>query len=350
MNMDFDDLMFEAYDLPGGRAKIELLEEAVKLADSTGNVEQGFEARFELVEAATFNGYPKKALVNFSWLLGQFDKDPDSYDGYNLLWSYKWIIDKIACFPEISRTQIDGLLEDMKKRYREHGYNDRTYYYYRMTLALQYGELEEAGRFFREIQAMDRDEMSDCAACEQDQFVKYYVLAGDDQRAIETAEPILSDRMSCAEVPHVTYPQVLLPLYRQGRLQEAEKYQRQGYRLIKGERDFVLQISQHIAYLTKTDPVKGLELFELHAPLALDHENPHDRMMFNAHASTLFKRLAAEPMNFEVRLPADFPYADESTDVERLSERFRDMAVTAARQFDERNGNRHYESFIDSFQ
>ncbi|MDP4097042.1 hypothetical protein OIN60_09695 [Paenibacillus sp. P96] len=348
MNMDFDDLMLEAYELPGGRAKIALLEKAIKLADNSGNVEQGFEARLELVEAATFNGYPMKALVNFSWLLGQFDKKPDSYDSFNLLWSYKWIMDNVACFPEISRKQIDGLLEDMKQRYREQGFNDRTYDYYRMTLAIQYGELEEAGRLLENIKGMDRDEMSDCVACEQNQFVEYYVLAGNDERAIQTAEPILSGWMSCAEVPHMTYPQVLLPLYRSGRLKEAAMYQRQGYRLIKGNRDFIRQVSEHIAYFTETDPIKGLELFELHVPLAMDHENPHDQMMFNAYASSLFKRLASETVSCEVRLPATFADVEESRDAARLAERFGEMAMAAARKFDHRNGNRYYESFIIS--
>jgi hypothetical protein len=72
--MSFEDLMEEAYDLPGEKAKLELLEQAVRVADAAGDLDQGYEARSEIVETGSFHGYPMKALVAFSWQLGQYDK------------------------------------------------------------------------------------------------------------------------------------------------------------------------------------------------------------------------------------------------------------------------------------
>lgn len=125
-----------------------------------------------------------KALVAFSWLLGQFDQQPDEYDDFTLLWSYKWILDSIASFPEINRAQIEELLADMRRRYEQFGYSERSYYYYRFSLLKDYGEVEEAQQFLDKTKAMDRDEMSDCEACEQHQFVEFEVMKGNDEQII----------------------------------------------------------------------------------------------------------------------------------------------------------------------
>lgn len=96
--MDFEDLMEEAYQLPNGPAKLGFLEEAARVADVNGMVEEAYEARSEIVDVATFCGYPMKALIAFSWQLGKFDQQPEQYDEETLLWSYKWILGKMPDF------------------------------------------------------------------------------------------------------------------------------------------------------------------------------------------------------------------------------------------------------------
>lgn len=346
IDQDFEDLMDQAYSLPNGRAKIALLEEAIRLADSLGDIGQGYSAREELVETATFSGHPMKALVAFSWLLGQFDQQPEEYNDFTLLWSYKWILDSIACFPEVSRAQIEDLLNDMRKRYEQYGYNDRAYHYYRFAIFKEYGELDNAREFLEKTKVMDRDEMSDCEACEQHQFVEFEVMQGDDEKVIQTAKPILKGRLTCGEVPHLTLSKVLMPLYRQGKLEEATKYQKQGYRLIKGNRDFLLHAGEHIYYLLNIDVMQALEVFEQWIGASLDHENPRDKMMFNAYASVLFKRLAEEGSDIPVKLPATYPYAEDATDIKKLAERLEQLALETAGRLDQRNGNDYYTTLI----
>lgn len=346
INPDFEDIMDQAYSLPNGRAKIALLEEAIRIADSLGDVEQGYSAREELVETCTFSGHPMKALVAFSWLLGQFDQQPDEYDDFTLLWSYKWILDSIASFPEINRAQIEELLADMRRRYEQFGYSERSYYYYRFSLLKDYGEVEEAQQFLDKTKAMDRDEMSDCEACEQHQFVEFEVMKGNDEQIIRTARPILRGRMTCGEVPHLTLSKVLMPLYRQGKLEEAEKYQKQGYRLIKGNRDFVLHSGEHMYYLLNIDLLQALEVFEQWVGLSLDHENPRDKMMFNAYAAVLFKRLVADGNVKSVKLPAGYPYPEEANDLPAIASRLEQMALETAGRLDQRNGNSYYTTLI----
>ncbi|WP_019913607.1 hypothetical protein [Paenibacillus sp. HW567] len=344
--MSFEDLMEEAYELPGGKAKLELLEQAVRVADAAGDLDQGYEARSEIVETGSFYGYPMKALVAFSWQLGQYDKNPDRFDYYSLLWSYKWVLDRITAFADISRVQIENLLEDMKTRFAAEGYNSRTYHYYRAHIFAELGELNVSQAEWDIVQAMDRDEMSDCPACEQHHLVEFLAKRGDDEAAVKAAEPILKGKMSCGEVPHVTITKVLFPLLRLGRQKEADKLQKKGYKLVKGNRDFLYHQGEHIGYLTLTDPIKALEVFEEYIASSLDHENPVDRMIFNAYSAKLFRQLAVESIRFQVKLPAGHPCEHQSGEVASLARHFQQAALATADKLDKRNGNDYYTTLL----
>lgn len=346
MDMDFEDLMMEAHGLPNGAAKLGLLEEAARIADINGMEEEAYEARAEIVEAATFCGYPMKALIAFSWQLGKFDGNPERYDEEELMWSYKWILGTISNFPEISREKIMELLEDFGRRFRSFGYSERSYLYYRFMLSMDLGDLEEATRCLSKFTAADSDYMSDCAACEQNEIVRYWNLMGDDEKAIEAAKPILSGRMSCAEIPHLTLSRLLMPLYRLNRQGEADKHQKKGYRLTKGNKDFVKCFGEQMGYLARTNPAAGIDVLEQTAPLAVDHEDPTARMIFYANAAALLKRWADESQGYRLRLPTSFHYDGDASDLQGLADVFAKEAETIADKLNQRNGNRHVSALI----
>ena len=322
--MDFEELMDEAYGLPNGPAKLGMLEEA-EVADVNGMEEEAYEARSEIVETATFCGYPMKALIAFSWQLGKFDQQPEEYDEETLMWSYKWILGKMPDFPEISREKILELLEDFGRRFKSYGYSERSYWYYRFRIFMDFGELEEAGRSYDRFRTMDRDFMSDCEACEQDEIMRYFLLKGDDEKVLEAAQPILKGRMSCAEIPHLTLSEILMPLYRLGRTAEADKHQTKGYRLIKGQNDFVQSFAEQMDYLTRTNPAKGIDVLEETLVFAADHEDPYAKMLFYARAASLLRRWVEESPEYRLRLPASFPYEGDPGDLLKLADYFADM-------------------------
>ncbi|SCY47029.1 hypothetical protein SAMN05720606_105130 [Paenibacillus polysaccharolyticus] len=346
--MEFEDLMEEAYQLPNGSAKLGFLEEAARVADLNGMVEEAYEARSEIVDVATFCGYPMKALIAFSWQLGKFDQQPELYDEETLLWSYKWILGKMPDFPEISREKIMELLEDFGARFKSYGYSERSYWYYRFRIFMDFGELEEAGRSYDKFRALDRDFMSDCEACEQDEILRYFMLKGDDEKVLEVAKPILKGRMSCAEIPHLTLSEVLMPLYRLGRKDEADKHQVKGYRLIKGENDFVQSFSEQMEYLALTNPSKGIDILEETLVLAADHEDAYAKMMYYAKAALLLRRWAEEKDSegYRLRLPASFSYEGDPGNLLKLADYFEEYAQATAAKFDQRNGNTHVSSLI----
>src|SRR5439155_17014048 len=97
---DAIDKLTEEAELTGhGPAKIGLLEEAVRLADTHGDTEAGFNIRLTLMEASSFAGRPDLLLVAFSWCLAQHDRDPDLFGDEDLLWKYKWVVNHLPDFP-----------------------------------------------------------------------------------------------------------------------------------------------------------------------------------------------------------------------------------------------------------
>ena len=343
--MDFERLMDEAYGLPNGTAKLGMLEEAARVADVNGMEEEAYEARSEIVETATFCGYPMKALIAFSWQLGRFDQQPERYDEETLMWSYKWILGELSSFPR-SRDKMMELLEDFGRRFKSFGYSDRSYWYYRFRIFMDLGDLEEAGNSYAKFRTMDRDFMSDCEACEQDEIMRYWILKGDDEQVLEAAKPILKGRMSCAEIPHLTLSEVLMPLYRLGRIEEANKHQQKGYRMIKGQNDFVQSFAEQMDYLARTNPSKGIDVLEESLVLAADHEDPFAKMMFYARAAQLLRRWAEESPGYRLRLPASFPYEGDPGDLHALANYFEGYAKAAAEKYDQRNGNHHVSSLL----
>ena len=111
------EMLLKAWVLPPSVEQVSLTEEAVLLADAHGDLSLGYEARTTLIEAATFAGYPEKALVAFSWCLAQCDRDPERFDEQRLLWQYKWVAADLPYFPQISRQRIHEVHEDMERRY-----------------------------------------------------------------------------------------------------------------------------------------------------------------------------------------------------------------------------------------
>jgi pentatricopeptide repeat protein len=103
-----EDLLGEAYHLDNGDAKVQLLEEAVKLADALQDVDMSFYSRMQFTEAATFAGRSERLMTSFSWCLAKYKEDPEQFEeyGYDLLWQFKWVIGGVSTFPHITYSTL----------------------------------------------------------------------------------------------------------------------------------------------------------------------------------------------------------------------------------------------------
>ena len=336
----------DALSLGDGPQKIAVLEEAVRLADASGDLALRYTAREDLVQAAYFGGSPEKAIVAYSWCLAQFDRHPERFDEWRILWRYKWMVNVIIEFPQIPLTQIYEMLDDMARRFRAGGYSLRPVFQYRYRIARFLGERELAEEHYCPTQAEQPDTASDCAACRIDEQVAYHVYIGRDLRALELAAPLFDRRLGCRTVPQRTYSRLLLPLLRLGRDAQALDFHQRGYQMVRDETGLLEYLSEHLVYLAVAgDAEAAARLFEKHYPLLEVNRNVFECFTFERAAWVFFGLLSdAGVGTMPLQMPDSFPPRSDDGDYEtaQLRDWFGERVRETARRFDERNGNDHF--------
>jgi hypothetical protein len=295
--------------------------------------------------AATFGARPDVLLLAFSWCLGQCDRHPERFDEASLLWKYKWIISSAPGFPSISRAQIEELLTDMARRFQRFGASNHTIHHKRRKVALLLADWDAAVAADEAMKRSPRDWLSDCAACEADEDVEYFLLRGLDAEAIARAAPILAGRSQCKEVPHRTFARLLLPLLKMGRIREAMACHLQGYPMVAGLPELVDHAGEHLLFLTLTDNLTAAgRLFERHFPVARSAIDALHRFGFYWAGSFFLRRAdaAGKPMRLRASLDDRPREGDGLRSVGELHRWLADELAGLADQIDARNGNDHY--------
>lgn len=341
------DLVRAARELPEGTpAKIGYYEEAIRMADAANLIDEGYEIREMLIHDAVFGGQNDRALVAFTWCLSQFDRDPERFDFFSLMWKFKWIVATLDQFPQISRARIEALVADMRRRYEEYGLSLRPVFHQASSLARGLGDPEAVLSNFAAWEKLPRDMFADCAACEQNFRVLHHDFFDEDELVLVKAQPILAGRMTCAEIPHSTYAWILRALVRLSRLEEAVTYHKRGYRLVMKNRDFLQEVARHIEFLVLTDNLsRAATLFERHLHWALE-SSEKDKALEFLFASRLFlsRLVATGRATISLKLPASFPLFEASGKYRpaALLEHFEAEIEKLVAQFDRRNGNDFY--------
>jgi hypothetical protein len=340
-------LVNEANQLEHCLTQVNLLESAIQIADSHGDIEKGFWLRTKLIEAATFSGYVEKALVAFPWCLAQSDRDPQKFPESQLLWRYKWICEELPKFPQVSREQIQATLMDFADRYKRSGTSLRPLFQLKTIAAILMHDRSEAIEYEQKWRETERDySYSDCRACELDWKIKFLIYIGDYEQAVTAAAPIIQGTLSCAEIPHHTLAALLLPLLKLGRIDEAMEYHHKGYPMVAKNRDFLISVSEHLFFLVATNNVvKAIGLIEKHLQWALEPVEPRSQFYFYRASYFLIKSLQdRDESHVKLLLPRSFPLysQDGSYDVSLLVNWFSKATEDLATRFDLRNSNDYY--------
>lgn len=329
-----------------GPEKVAAVEEAVRLADALNDLDLRYESREALIDACTFGGFPEKALVAFAWCQTHFDKEPERFEEWDLLWRHKWIIDKLANFPQFSKSQIYEMLEDMTKRYKAWGAGDRPELKLRCALAYSMGDKVESRRLMLDWQKTHRDELTDCEACEADFQVELYNFFGEHENAVKAGEIVLKTPLTCAHVPHTTYAKMLRPLFFLGLYDEARKYHRKGYPMIKNNPAFLPGVGSTLEFLVLTDNLgKASKVLEAHLAWATNSKDMWMRFQFFLTALLLFNTLMERGKDtIKLTLPQSCPYFETGGiyELQSLRDRMKKEAETIAKSFDKRNENTYF--------
>ncbi|WP_330297389.1 tetratricopeptide repeat protein [Streptomyces sp. NBC_00503] len=324
---------------PGGTARNAHAEALSAAAEASGDRALFREALDTQINAYLYSAESPKMLVPFARLLQEYDKDPGAFsdwDTHSLFWQFKWIATAISHSPEVPMDSATGWLDEMERRYRIAGYSERPVRESELWLADSTGDDERAGQAYARWQAADRDDMSDCHACELNGQGQYAVMRGDDAEALKVWQPVLSGERTCAEEPHRVLATALLPLVRLGRLDEARSAHLRGYRLARGNESLLPSLGRHIEFCALTgNESRGLEILSEHAAHVGPLANLSDRLAFHGGVLVLLRRLKELGHG---QSPA-VPYEGVPHTVSELYEVLRAGSLDTARRFDARNGS-----------
>lgn len=319
--------------------KYRIAKKMVSLSDKLDDKETQYYAREYLLESAFFSGKLNDALLAFTWCRKEVQLNPHVHNEEMLLWYYKWIITGISDYPTISLDQINDLATEFKERIDSIGYGYQAYYYSLMFVSKDTGDLERADVYYKKAQQYERDSLSDCPACMCDDEVTFLIKQNKLEEALVKAKPIFSGKLSCAEVPHITYGQLILPLLFAGKLEKSEELVDKTFSLIKNNPSFVKELGYIISFYVSTGKYdKALELFENHADWFMSSHQVARKIEFTKACWLLFEKCTGE---FSFSLNSKLPFYQESGQYksEELYSFFKETTLNWEEQFNKRNGN-----------
>ncbi|MBB2944826.1 tetratricopeptide (TPR) repeat protein [Actinoplanes lutulentus] len=334
-------LLNQAEDLPYGAAQIALVEQVLRHVDGAGDPALAFYTRLFATTAYMYGGEPVKSFPTFSWCVADFDRKPAPYHErwtHNLLWLFKNMVNALTRFPEVPLARTYVVLDDMERRYREHGRGLQAVYKHRYLVAQHIGATEEAQGWFEKWQAAPRDELSDCAGCDPTSLA--YHLIGKEQfaEAVELAEPVLAGHLSCSEQPQSILSELMVAYLRSGRPAEAADAHRRSYLIERNNLADFGGIGDHISFCARSgNEHRGLEILQRHIDWFDRAPSPSSAMWFAAESSMLLRRITELGHGDVVIRRSGKP---DITAAE-LSAELAAFATETAARFDARNGTDH---------
>ncbi|WP_280395469.1 hypothetical protein [Nocardia brasiliensis] len=298
MNVDtaeIKDALAQVYSLPHGRVRVERLEMLAAAAKSATDRHLEGRVLLELAESYTYASERDLAPVAYGRLLQIYDQYPAELGPltYSVHWYLKWMTWGLIDNPAIPLPTVHRWFEELENRYRQRGYSLRPVLALRGELARKLGDAEQGARLHEQAMAAPRDGMSDCEACERNEWGTGSAAFGDDEAALAHWQSVLDGAHSCSEEPHRVLAQALLPLLRTGRIAEARGAHLTGYPLVRHSDSLRPSVAQHIEFCALTgNEGRGLEILAEHARwLTESGADVGARLAFITGVSVLLRRL-----------------------------------------------------------
>ncbi len=339
-------LIKQAIDLPNGPKKLPPLLEA--RASAQGDDEALFEVHYNLCHAYTFCGQPENALAAFSWCLDKLDTEPQRFgiNTPNILWHYKFVLEGLPQFADLTVEQIDDSLLDYKQRLVKAGFSTRNYHYMKAQIDLALGRLQSAldnrGAYIR----MDRDNQSDCHACEVNFSAQLAFDCRNWSDCVSMAQPILSNRSTCATVPGRSLGFLALAYLRMEDREQAKRCVDWGVGITRTNPTYLLASASYIQAHTRLyNYPEALRLVSQRIPWAMESFSATRRLCFFVSAAHLVSRMIREEGDFKVALsiPLEGLASNEASAFLAWCE-FQNTQLSSA--LDDRNGNTYWTDYV----
>ncbi len=325
--------------------RINLLKQGIKIADSHNDIEWGFDLRLDLIAEEVSTSRCIESFSAFSWILNTRDENPDLFDESEFLWEYKWMANASYRNADISKEQIESILEDLKVRMQRNGYSLRGYYSIVIAWNQFLGNDEEVDRYIELREKEQHDDMSHCPACELDTKVEVELRKGNFDKALTMGHDLLIKKVTCAHMPFATFSELAYHLNRANDERASgffEKALEELQALDPSDSSILATVSLLINYLITQDKETAFSFFEKYSSWEL---NAEDSLKYNISKNCfrLFKGEGKRKLQLEVKHP--LYNNSQEYNLEDLYSHYYQKALDLAEKFDRRNET---PSFIES--
>ncbi|UYQ64638.1 tetratricopeptide repeat protein [Streptomyces peucetius] len=324
---------------PERNARAERLFAEIEQLGDTSLVIDGLD---HLMQVYNYSSEADKMFVPFARLLRMWDDRPEDFGGrqvHSLFWMFKWVSSGMIDQPHIPLASIEKWQAEMEHRYRLAGHSERAVRQGELRIARHLGDMERAQRAYDAWQAADRDDKSDCHACELHAQGSWQAHRGDDEGALVSWRPVLESEFTCAHEPHAVLSASLLPLLRLGRAEEARANHLRGYRLVRTKESMRSATARHVEFCALTgNEARGLEILAERPAYFTDTGEPSSLLSYLEVTALLTDRLTALGHG-EQSVPGP---GSRSWTARELAVHARTEARAIAARFDARNGTPYF--------
>ncbi|MCT2593971.1 tetratricopeptide repeat protein [Streptomyces sp. N2-109] len=329
----------ESAEEPEGPARNARAEGLLAEAEATGDRPLTVDALLNLIGAYNFSAESDKTFVPFSRLLRMWDEAPADFDEaatHRLHWIFKWVSSGMLDQPHIPLESIETWQAEMAHRYRLAGHSERAVRQSEFNIARHIGDRPRAARAYAAWLSADRDEMSDCHACELHEQGSWQERQGDDEKALRLWTPVLGGDHSCLHEPHAVLASSLLPLVRLGHTDRARAHHLRGYRMARSMASMRYAVAAHVEFCARTgNEPRGLEILAEQTGHWEPAGDPDTYLDWMVSTALLMRRMTELGHSGQ---PVPGPPEREWTAV-TLLEHAADEALAVAARFDRRNGS-----------
>lgn len=351
---DVGHLLNKADRMPNGEAKMNVLKEAIQLADLRLDEPGGFLARENFSKVAIEASMYSQMLIHFPWMLAFCDRNPGRVKEPRILVLYEWAVTTIVYFPAVPKDKILEAMEDLLSRIERFGQHRMRILKIRRVANLMLGNLEKAEaaqEAYLDLVLRGGRNGLHPESLEIDTYVHGYFLekTGKIAEAYEVLKPLLVPGKN-SEMGQFARTLMAVPSVVLGHHEEAIRYYREARAMLQYNSGDLAGYNDLVDFLLKTGHLdEAVRTFERLAQLNEAEINPQYAMYSHFISENLFRSLAAQNrQEVMLRLPDRHPRysAAGRYDPVQLADFYRNRGNSIAEAFDRRNGNTFTSSYM----
>lgn len=346
-NLEIQKILLKIEALSHPEDKINLLKQAILIADANNDLDWGFDLRLDLISQEKDTSHCTESFPAFTWILSTYDANNDLFNEDDFLWEYKWMAAAARRNVNISRDQVESIMTDLKTRMERNGYTPRGYYSVMIYWNLFIGDIPEANKFLELRDNTPRDRMSHCPACELDTKVEIELIEGQFDKAITTANDLITKKLTCGVMPLATFCNLTYYLSKAGDSRASEFFSKAEEEIAEAQENdssLIANISDLIFYLNKYDRNRAWEYFQKYADWEIGAEDSIS-FDFSKNILPLLKEGGEKQLSMSEKLP--YFEADGNYNTSKLYDFYFQKAKDLAQQFDARNGTDSFSKLLE---